>query len=99
MYVWTVNGSSLFRLHRDVEYWNTLKIALSDFWWKHVQPAKEICNRSVITNPLVELSSLRPAPKHELYRCIVNQRKVEQFKNTMKWDSYNGIRIISMCSE
>lgn len=40
MYVWTVNGSSLFRLHRNVEYWNILKIALSDFWWKHVQPAK-----------------------------------------------------------
>ncbi|KAK4411049.1 hypothetical protein Sango_0177900 [Sesamum angolense] len=57
MYVWTVNGSSLFRLQRDVEYWNILKTALSDFWWKHVQPAKEICNSSVITNPLVELSS------------------------------------------
>ncbi|KAL0425605.1 UNVERIFIED_CONTAM: hypothetical protein Sradi_1095300, partial [Sesamum radiatum] len=31
MYVWTVNGSSLFRLQRDVEYWNILKTALSDF--------------------------------------------------------------------
>ncbi|PIN23736.1 hypothetical protein CDL12_03530 [Handroanthus impetiginosus] len=71
MYVWTVNGSSLFRIHRNAEYWNLLKIALSDFWWKHVQPAKEICERSVITNPLLELPSLRPAPKHELHRCIV----------------------------
>ncbi|KAL0379888.1 UNVERIFIED_CONTAM: hypothetical protein Sangu_0053100 [Sesamum angustifolium] len=76
MYVWTVNGSSLFRLQRDVEYWNILKTALSDFWWKHVQPAKEICNSSVITNPLVELSSLRPAPKHELHRCIVYESKL-----------------------
>ncbi|KAL0462732.1 UNVERIFIED_CONTAM: hypothetical protein Slati_0160800 [Sesamum latifolium] len=76
MYVWTVNGSSLFRLHRDVEYWNILKTALSDFWWKHVQPAKEICNRSMITNPLVELSSLRPAPRHELHRCIVYESKL-----------------------
>ncbi|KAL0397561.1 UNVERIFIED_CONTAM: hypothetical protein Scaly_0204500 [Sesamum calycinum] len=76
MYVWTVNGSSLFRLQRDVEYWNILKTALSDFWWKHVQPAKEICNNSVITNPLVELSSLRPAPKHELHRCIVYESKL-----------------------
>ncbi|RDX74281.1 hypothetical protein CR513_45996, partial [Mucuna pruriens] len=40
-YVWTPNGSSLFRLHRDAEYWDVMKIALSDFWWKHVQPARE----------------------------------------------------------
>lgn len=76
MYVWTVNGSSLFRLHRNVEYWNILKIALSDFWWKHVQPAEEICKNSVITNPLIELRSLRPAPKHELHRCIVHASKI-----------------------
>ncbi|KAG8391254.1 hypothetical protein BUALT_Bualt01G0169000 [Buddleja alternifolia] len=39
MYCWTIKGSSLFRIERDVEYWGDLKIALSDFWWKHVQPA------------------------------------------------------------
>ncbi|KAH6833235.1 Restriction endonuclease [Perilla frutescens var. hirtella] len=76
MYVWTVNGSSLFRIYRNVEYWDTLKIALSDFWWNHVQPAKEICNRTVITNPLIELSSLRPSPKHELHRRIVYESKL-----------------------
>ncbi|KAK6162960.1 hypothetical protein DH2020_002801 [Rehmannia glutinosa] len=54
----------------------TRGIALSDFWWKHVQPAKEICNRSVITNPLIELSSFRPAPKHELYQSIVYESKL-----------------------
>lgn len=75
-YVWTLNGSSLFRIHRNEEYWNLLKIVLSDFWWKHVQPAKEICNRSVITNPLIELSSLRPSPKHELHRSIVYESKL-----------------------
>ncbi|KAK4477754.1 hypothetical protein RD792_017016 [Penstemon davidsonii] len=45
-YCWTVNGSSLFRLYRDEEYWDILKISLSDFWWKHVQPAKELCSKS-----------------------------------------------------
>ncbi|XP_059310076.1 uncharacterized protein LOC132061245 [Lycium ferocissimum] len=35
-YVWTTKGSSLFRMHRDEEYWQLLKIALSDFWWNHV---------------------------------------------------------------
>lgn len=41
MCCWTLNGSSLFRLYRDAEYWDLMKIALSDFWWKHVQPANE----------------------------------------------------------
>ncbi|KAM7486933.1 hypothetical protein LguiA_002942 [Lonicera macranthoides] len=74
-YVWTPNGSSLFRLYRDVEYWNALKIALSDFWWIHVLPARELCSKSVITNPLFELRSLRPAPRHELCSFIVYESK------------------------
>ncbi|XP_042978642.1 uncharacterized protein LOC122309288 isoform X1 [Carya illinoinensis] len=74
-YVWTPKGSSLFRLYRDIEYWDVLKMALSDFWWKHVQPAKELCSKSVITNPLTQLRSLRPAPRHELCSYIVYESK------------------------
>ncbi|XP_057491257.1 uncharacterized protein LOC130776986 [Actinidia eriantha] len=74
-YVWTPKGSSLFRLYRDVEYWDILKIALSDFWWKHVQPARELCSKSVITNPVAELRSLRPAPRHELCSFLVYESK------------------------
>ncbi|XP_058182587.1 uncharacterized protein LOC131300668 [Rhododendron vialii] len=74
-YVWTPNGSSLFRLYRDVEYWDALRIALSDFWWKHVQPAREVCSKSVITNPLAQLSDLRPAPRHELCSFLVYESK------------------------
>ncbi|KAL6566655.1 hypothetical protein OROMI_015059 [Orobanche minor] len=75
MYVWTVNGSSLFRIYRDREYWDLLKIALSDFWLKHVEAAKQRYDRSVITNPLVDLKDYRPAPKHELFRAIVYESK------------------------
>ncbi|XP_061356547.1 uncharacterized protein LOC133300974 isoform X2 [Gastrolobium bilobum] len=46
-YVWTPNGSSLFRLHRDADYWDVMKMALSDFWWKHVQPARELYNSNL----------------------------------------------------
>ncbi|XP_021283233.1 uncharacterized protein LOC110415820 [Herrania umbratica] len=74
-YVWTPKGSSLFRIYRDVEYWDVLKVALSDFWWKQVQPAKEICSKYVITDPLRELKSLRPAPRHELLTYIVYESK------------------------
>lgn len=74
-YVWTPNGSSLFRLYRDQEYWDVLRTALSDFWWKHVQPARELYRKSSITNPLEQLKSLRPAPKHELCSYIVYESK------------------------
>ncbi|XP_057969994.1 uncharacterized protein LOC131159264 isoform X2 [Malania oleifera] len=74
-YVWTPKGSSLFRLYRDSEYWDVLKIALSDFWWKHVQPARDLCNSCVISNPLTQLKSLRPAPRHELCNYIVYESK------------------------
>lgn len=74
-YVWTLNGSSLFRLHRDAEYWDVMKMALSDFWWKHVQPAREMYSSNVITDPLFQLRSLTPAPRHELCRDIVYKSK------------------------
>ncbi|XP_057788217.1 uncharacterized protein LOC131005325 [Salvia miltiorrhiza] len=98
MYVWTVKGSSLFRIYRNVEYWDILKIALSDFWWKHVQPAKEICNRRVITNPLIELSSLRPSPKHELHRCIVYESKLIVNDSKLLIREFDG-RLQNWCSE
>ncbi|XP_043688443.1 uncharacterized protein LOC122639638 isoform X2 [Telopea speciosissima] len=74
-YVWTPNGSSLFRLNRDVEYWNLLKVALSDFWWEHVQPARELCSKSQIADPLTQLRSLKPTPRHELCAAIVYASK------------------------
>lgn len=74
-YVWTPKGSSLFRLYRDVEYWSVLKEALSDFWWNHVNPAREVCNRCVITNPLIELRSYVPEPRHKLCTSIIHSSK------------------------
>ncbi|XP_057549947.1 uncharacterized protein LOC130828146 isoform X2 [Amaranthus tricolor] len=74
-YVWTLNGSSLFRLYRDAEYWDTIKIALDDFWWNHVQPAKELYNKFYITKPLTQLRSLKPEPRHELCSYIVCESK------------------------
>ncbi|KAK2449029.1 WD40 domain-containing protein [Trifolium repens] len=75
-YVWTVNGSSLFRLYRDEEYWDVMKIALSDFWWKNVKPARELYTSGVITDPLFQLKSLSPAPRRELCRDIVYKSKL-----------------------
>lgn len=74
-YVWTINGSSLFRLYRDPEYWDVMRIALSDFWWKHVQPARELYSSGGITDPLFQLKSLAPTRRHELCPDIVYRSK------------------------
>ncbi|XVF56645.1 hypothetical protein PTKIN_Ptkin06aG0136600 [Pterospermum kingtungense] len=75
-YVWTPKGSSLFRIYRDIEYWGVLKLALSDFWLKHVQPAKKLCSEYEITDPFSDkLKSLTPATRHKLCRDIVCKSK------------------------
>lgn len=40
LFVWTVNGSSMFHIKRDREYWCVCFQALAEFWWSHVVPAK-----------------------------------------------------------
>ena len=40
LFVWTVNGSSVFHIKRDQEYWCVCFQALAEFWWSHVVPAK-----------------------------------------------------------
>ena len=40
LFVWTVNGSTLFHIKRDPEYWRLCFQGLADFWWSHVIPAK-----------------------------------------------------------
>lgn len=93
-YVWTLKGSSLFRLYRDAEYWDVMKIALYDFWWKHVQPARELYINNVITDPFFQLRTLTPAPRHELCRDIVDRSKhivynSELLIHEIHWDLQN----------
>lgn len=76
LYCWTPNGSSLFRLHRNRPYWNLLKSALSDFWWNHVQPAREICSLYPVEDPIWQLSPFRPASKHHRFKDIVYASKL-----------------------
>ncbi|XP_050148770.1 uncharacterized protein LOC126623833 isoform X2 [Malus sylvestris] len=89
-YVWTPKGSSLFRVYRDAEYWDVLKIVLSDFWWNHVQPAREILSKSQIRDPLVELKSLKPAPRHELCGYIVYESKCVVDNSKLLMREING---------
>jgi hypothetical protein len=40
LFVWTVNGSCIYHLRRDRDYWAACFELLSEFWWAHVVPAK-----------------------------------------------------------
>lgn len=88
LYVWTPNGSSLFRLYRDAAYWDMLKFALSDFWWNHVQPARELYSKSQVMHPLIE--SLRPKPKHEHWKYIVYESRRIVDSSDLLWREIHG---------
>ncbi|XP_050365547.1 uncharacterized protein LOC126784094 [Argentina anserina] len=72
-YVWTINGSSLFKLYRDRDYWGVLEQGLSDFWWRHVVPAREIYSKrsEMVGRTHLLLKPLRPAERHEMIERIV----------------------------
>ncbi|CAH2037851.1 unnamed protein product [Thlaspi arvense] len=65
LYCWTRNGSSLFRVWRDAEFWEDMKPALVDFWHKHVLPAREIYSNVGIKDPHLKLREFMPKPRHE----------------------------------
>ncbi|KAL1220044.1 hypothetical protein V5N11_017653 [Cardamine amara subsp. amara] len=65
LYCWTRNGSSLFRVWRDTEFWDDMKPALVDFWEKHVLPAREIYNDIDIKDPQVKMREFMPKHWHE----------------------------------
>ncbi|CAL0313290.1 unnamed protein product [Lupinus luteus] len=41
LYCWTPNGSTIFRVLRERDYWNILHGILREFWWENVIPARE----------------------------------------------------------
>ncbi|ESQ35439.1 hypothetical protein EUTSA_v10008304mg [Eutrema salsugineum] len=65
LYSWTRNGSSLFRVWRDTEFWEDMKPALVDFWHKHVLPAREVYNNFDIKDPQMKLREFMPKKLHE----------------------------------
>lgn len=40
LFSYTVNGSALYHVKRDRNYWNDCYIVLADFWWESLIPAK-----------------------------------------------------------
>jgi len=45
LFSWTVNGSKIYRVTRDREYWALMQSMLAEFWWLQVVPAKHAMRR------------------------------------------------------
>ncbi|XP_076954474.1 uncharacterized protein LOC143628915 [Bidens hawaiensis] len=92
-YVWTPKGSSIIRIDRDLEYWKVLEVALSDFWWDHVQPAREIYCKYEVRDPVTELKMFCPEPKHELCDHIVKEsRRVAGLSRLLMREFFGKLR-------
>uniref|UniRef100_A0A2P2JS17 YqaJ viral recombinase domain-containing protein n=1 Tax=Rhizophora mucronata TaxID=61149 RepID=A0A2P2JS17_RHIMU len=61
LYCWTPNGSTIFRVHRDCNYWKLIHGILQEFWWENVIPARE----ALLAREEEEAKSYWPASTHK----------------------------------
>ena len=75
-YCWTIeNGSRLYFIERDREYWNYVYCALEEFWHKNLVPAREVL---LASNGLdVEAAEVREEKKPN------QKKKRKEKKNAM----------------
>jgi hypothetical protein len=71
-YVWTLNGSSIYRIDRNPDLWELMLTALNDFWWGHVVPAKHLLSREEGTSE-ADLRRFKPGPHHPLFLTIASK--------------------------
>ncbi|XP_028788971.1 uncharacterized protein LOC114744999 isoform X1 [Neltuma alba] len=69
LYCWTPNGSVIFRVCRDREYWNLIYGVLREFWWENVIPARE----AVLLGREEEAKSYEPQSKHKLRGLVISK--------------------------
>lgn len=60
LYCWTPNGSTIFRVHRDRDYWELIHGILREFWWENVMPARE----ALLLGKEEEAKSYKPTSTH-----------------------------------
>ncbi|KAK7246937.1 hypothetical protein RIF29_41809 [Crotalaria pallida] len=60
LFCWTPNGSTIFRILRDRNYWNLIHGILREFWWGNVVPARE----ALLLGCQEQAQSYKPASRH-----------------------------------
>ncbi|KAL8267104.1 hypothetical protein R6Q59_004448 [Mikania micrantha] len=69
LYCWTENGSTIFRVCRDEEYWKLIHGVLWEFWWENVIPARE----ALLMGSEVEAKKYKPSSSHKLTGLIIHK--------------------------
>lgn len=81
LYVWTLNGSTVFRVERNADYWTLIYGVLSDFWWANVIPAKQ----SLLLQKNINVNVYRPSGLHRLTTEIVQESRALAMKAPVVW--------------
>ncbi|PKU83597.1 uncharacterized protein LOC110106197 [Dendrobium catenatum] len=71
LYCWTPNGSVVFRIFRDLDYWELMHQMLQDFWWGSVVPARQ----ALMMGNEGEAKSYEPKPRHDLTGRIIGKSR------------------------
>lgn len=69
LYCWTPNGSTIFRVVREREYWNLIYGILREFWWENVIPARE----ALVLGCEEEVKSYKPASTHKMTGLAISK--------------------------
>lgn len=76
LFVWTVNGSTLFHIKRDPDYWSLCFQGLAEFWWNHVVPGKhELAAYGPGAEERYRLFSVYLSVNISVNVCLCNLRK------------------------
>ncbi|KAK8933656.1 hypothetical protein KSP39_PZI015662 [Platanthera zijinensis] len=86
LYCWMPNGSALFRVFRDREYWGLMHGMLRDFWWGSVVPARQ----AVAAEGEAAAMSYEPEARHELTGRMIGMSKKLAEKVAMVWRDVGG---------
>lgn len=69
LYCWTPNGSTVFQVCRDREYWELIHGILREFWWENVVPAR----KALLLGRKEEAISHKPTPTHRLTGLVMGR--------------------------
>ncbi|KAL2650725.1 hypothetical protein R1flu_018853 [Riccia fluitans] len=86
-YVWTVNGSAVFRINRDPEYWGLMFRIMSELWWGHIVPASIALKKG---KSVADVQIFRPSDSHAGTAQIVQMSRDLAKKSSMIWREHRG---------
>ena len=85
-YVWCLNGSSIYRIYRDEEYWGLIFRVMSEYWWGNVIPAKHHIMNGL---ELERVKIYRPTVAHPLTDKVVNMSRLLAARAPLVWKDFH----------